>query len=64
MEGFAGQPSSEELNAWSRALRDWIEAQEGYCGLVQNFELERTNCGQMAVDALSMQRVLQSWRVN
>lgn len=62
MARFAGQPSSEQLNAWSRALRDWVEAQEGYCGIVSNFELERTNCNQMAVDALEMQRALQGWR--
>ncbi len=59
---FAGQPTSEEVNAWSRALRDWVEAQEGYCGNVEYFELERTNCNQMAVDALEMQRALSGWQ--
>ena len=59
---FAGQPSSEEVNVWSRALRDWVEAQEGYCGNVSNFELERANCNQMAVDALEMQQALSGWQ--
>ncbi len=62
MPDFNAQPSSEEVNVWSRALRDWLEAQEGYCGIVSNFELERTNCNQMAVDALEMQRALQGWQ--
>ena len=58
MPDFAGQPSSEEVNAWRTALREWVEAQEGYCGNVRYFELERANCNQMAVDALEMQRAL------
>ena len=62
MPNFAGQPSSEEVNVWSRALRDWLEAQEGYCGIVDYFELERANCNRMAEDALMMQRTLQGWQ--
>lgn len=62
MPDFAGQPSSEEVNVWSRALRDWLEAQEGYCGIVDYFELERANCNRMAEDALMMQRTLQGWQ--
>lgn len=62
MPDFNGQPPSEEVNVWSRALRDWLEAQEGYCGIVGNFELERANCNQMAVDALEMQRTLSGWQ--
>ena len=62
MPDFAGRPSSEEVNVWSRALRDWVEAQESYCSNVSNFELERANCNQMAVDALEMQQALSGWQ--
>lgn len=62
MPNFAGEPSSEEVTTWSMRLRDWIEGQEGFCGNVEYFELERAHCGQMAGDGLTMQRALQSWQ--
>ena len=62
MPDFSGQPSTEEVNAWSRAFRDWLEAQQGYCGIVQNYELERDNCNQMDVDRLAMQNALSGWQ--
>lgn len=33
-----------------------------YCGNVSNFELERANCNQIAVDALEMQQALSGWQ--
>ena len=62
MPDFSGQPSSEEVNAWNRRLRDWLEAQQGYCADRTNYELERSNCNQMDVDRLAMQNALSAWQ--
>ena len=62
MPNFSGQPSTEEVTAWNRRLRDWLEAQEGYCGIVEYFLLERGNCNQMAADGLMLLNTFTSWQ--